>query len=218
MKIISDKDGIVELKAEDQYELTATFQRMQEFYESPQFAGKVFDHEEYMDWYAQRYGNYTYHIDWNGFNVPGEVVIGFFQQFTSLNKKESAFEDLLQPYISGDKPFYIIGTHGEETTARDVMRHELAHAFFYVDMEYQAAMDRYVNELLPEDYTAKVFKWLADRGYHENVFVDECHAYLSTNSMLETDEDFKGGLDTPWDMILQMQRIFNTRYQMHYGE
>ena len=52
--------GIYLLRFRTQYELAATFLRVQEHYESPKFHGRVFSLEQYMDWYAADRGNFTY--------------------------------------------------------------------------------------------------------------------------------------------------------------
>ena len=61
-------DGIYLLRFETQYEVTSTFLRVQEHYESPQFHGRIFTLEQYMDWYVAENGAFTYFQDWSGFN------------------------------------------------------------------------------------------------------------------------------------------------------
>ena len=65
----------------NQYELASTFIRLQEFYESPykEIKGQYFTLEKYMDRYAkdQEDNKFTYFEDWNGFNVPGNIVLKF---------------------------------------------------------------------------------------------------------------------------------------------
>ena len=84
MKLIQKTKNIFQVEAESQYDLAMTFIRIQEFYESPfrEIRGHDFILEKYMDRYAKEYGNFTYTTDWNGFNVPGDIVRKFF----SLNE------------------------------------------------------------------------------------------------------------------------------------
>ncbi len=77
----------------NQYELASTFIRLQEFYESPykEIKGKYFTSENFMDLYAkdQKDNKFTYFDDWNGFNIPGDIVLKFAQLFQNdLTKKE----------------------------------------------------------------------------------------------------------------------------------
>jgi len=53
------KSNIYLVIAPSQYILAATFMRFQEYHESPEFKGRIFTVEEYMDWYAKTYGNFT---------------------------------------------------------------------------------------------------------------------------------------------------------------
>src|ERR1700730_3525707 len=81
--------GIYLLRFKTQYQLTATFLRVQEHYESPRFHGRIFSLEQYMDWYASRYGNFTYYQDWAGFNVPSTALQPFYEgKFDPLSEKE----------------------------------------------------------------------------------------------------------------------------------
>src|SRR5882757_828898 len=82
-------DGIYLLRFKTQYELTSTFLRVQEHYESPEFHGRIFSLEQYMDWYAEQYGNFTYYQDWSGFNVPSTAFAPFYAgAFDPLTRKE----------------------------------------------------------------------------------------------------------------------------------
>jgi hypothetical protein len=71
-------DGIYLLRFKTQYELTSTFLRVQEYYESPRFQGRIFTLEQFMDWYAAQYGSFSYFEDWSGFNVPSTAFQPFF--------------------------------------------------------------------------------------------------------------------------------------------
>ena len=95
--------GIYLLSLKTQYELAATFLRVQEHYESPKFHGRIFSLEQYMDWYAARYGNFTYYKDWSGFNVPSTAFAAFYRsKFDPLSEKEKQLlrliENLTDPF------------------------------------------------------------------------------------------------------------------------
>lgn len=206
MKIVSSKHNIVFLKCETQYEVTSTFLRLAEYYESPKFRAKTFDLEEYMDWYAERHGNFTYYSDWNGFNIPGEVVSRFFDGFENYLRKERDLYDLLFEFMDSDEKFYVIATSEESDSGTD--DHEYAHAFFYMFPEYKKKMTKLVNDL-PLKFKKAVFDELKEQGYCKQVFIDEAQAYLSTNTMVETDnqyEEYKTII--PWESILQFQKTF----------
>ena len=124
MKLTQIKPQIYYLLFDTQYELCSTMMRMEEFYESPykNIRGKYFTLEEFMDTYAKNKGNFTYTSDWNGFNVPSEVIDAFWSTFTSysvsliesnLLVKEKKLFDIL-PSAHQTK-YYLIAAHKKGT-------------------------------------------------------------------------------------------------------
>lgn len=169
MKIIKKKlsDGIYLLRFESQYELASTFLRIQEHYESPRFSGRVFSLEQYMDWYAARFGNFTYYQDWAGFNVPSTALRPFYQgKFDPLLEKEKR---VLRLFENVRGRFYVIGIYKSAD-----LTHELAHALFFTDPEYRRA----VRQAMREYNTRGLDKQIIKAGYAKHVVRDEVHAYL----------------------------------------
>jgi hypothetical protein len=161
--------GIYLLRFKTQYELTSTFLRVQEHYESPEFHGRVFSLEQYMDWYAGRHGNFTYYQDWSGFNVPSAAFAPFYAgAFDPLTDKEKR---LLRLFARLRGRFYVIGVYeGRGST----LTHELAHALFFTDDEYR----RRVREAMRGYDTRKLGRQIAKAGYAQHVIEDETQAYL----------------------------------------
>ncbi|CUT10151.1 hypothetical protein BF49_1231 [Bradyrhizobium sp.] len=161
--------GIYLLRFKTQYELTSTFLRVQEHYESPEFHGRVFSLEQYMDWYAEQYGNFTYYQDWSGFNVPSTAFAPFYTgAFDPLTRKERR---LLRFFERLRGRFYVIGIyqgHGSTLT------HELAHALFFTDAGYRKG----VREAMRSYDTRALERQIAQAGYAQHVIEDEAQAYL----------------------------------------
>lgn len=164
-------DGIFLVRFDSQYALASTFLRFQEHYESSRFRNRVFTLEEYMDWYAEEFGAFTYYEDWEGFNVPSTALEPFYRgEFDPLLRKE---QRLLRLFESVRRPYYVIGI------AKDVhLKHELAHALFFMRPEYNKA----VRAAMREYDTSALAGQLADMGYHRSVLTDEVHAYLVSGS------------------------------------
>ena len=102
-------DGIYLLRFKTQYELTSTFLRVQEHYELPQFHGRIFTLEQYMDWYVAENGAFTYFQDWSGFNVPSTAFQPFYEgKFDPLTRKEKR---LLGLFRNLQGRFYVIGIY-----------------------------------------------------------------------------------------------------------
>jgi hypothetical protein len=66
----------------------------------------------------------------------------------------------------------VIATAGEIDSG--VLRHELAHGLYYTNTEYRAEVD----SVLESVNLAPVERFLDEAGYAQQVFKDECHAYL----------------------------------------
>jgi len=197
--------GIYHIYGDSHYEIASTFMRMQEFYESP-FRGirnNYFTVETYMDLYAAKYGNFTYCIDWDGFNVPGNIARKFYDTFQfDLLIKEQTLLDLIKDVVDSRSKFYLIGTHQEGAT----FDHELAHAFYYMDPAYKKAMN-VITKSLPKRIHKQLCDELTEIGYAKNVIADELQAYCSTSTMVQLTKDFKK-IDIPWESILEYKKLF----------
>lgn len=196
------KPRILYLDFPSQYLLTSTLLRFEEHYESPEFAGKVFTLEEYMDWYAaqdaeftyhrgwkrprrealkdaKRSGNFTYFLDWSGFNIPSHAFKAFKEgQFNPLSRKEAA---VLQLLAKVPEPYYLIATYGGDT---GTLAHEVVHGLFYCDPAYRTKVSLLVQRR--SAMAAPMAEWLTGVGYGSNVHADETNAYCCTgwsNSM-----------------------------------
>jgi hypothetical protein len=167
--------GIFVIRFKSQHQLASTFVRVQEHYESARFKGRVFTLEEFMDWYAQRFGAFTYFEDWSAFNVPSTALRPFYDgQFDPLLDKERR---LLALFRKTREPFYVIGISNEQD-----LHHELAHALYYMQPDYRRA----VQAVMRNYNTKPIAKRLSAMGYHRSVLADEIHAYLVSTKDLAT--------------------------------
>ena len=163
-------NGIFLVRFATQYELASTFLRFQEYFESSRFAGRIFTLEEFMDWYASKFHAFSYFEDWTGFNIPSTIFEPFVSgKFDPLLEKEKR---LIKLFEGEREPFYIIGV--SESSARDDLTHEVAHALFFRDGAYKTA----VLAALREYDTARIERELHQLGYTKDVLKDEVHAYL----------------------------------------
>lgn len=185
-------ENIVVLRFETQYELCSTFLRIQEFYESPfkQIRKKYFTLEQYMDLYAKEYGNFTYTLDWSGFNIPDTKIREFFDVFgKNLLEKEKHFKKLISNKLRKNKKFYIIGDYSRsDLNAKKLIKerfntfsHEIAHGLYYLNSKYRNDMIELI-ECINEKTKKKITNKLLDWGYHKSVIDDEIQAYLSTST------------------------------------
>jgi len=163
-------DAIFLVQFKTQYELASTFVRFQEYFESSRFGGRTFSLEEFMDWYASKFGAFTYFEDWSGFNVPSTVFAPFLAgRFDPLLEKEKQF---LRLFARERSPFYVIGL--PESSPHQDLTHELAHAMFFTRPAYKTA----VLKAMRGWNTQPIERELREMGYHRKVLKDEVHAYL----------------------------------------
>jgi hypothetical protein len=196
MNLSEPVPNIVHLNFPTRYDLTSTFIRFQEHYESPEFRGKVFSLDEYKEWYVanskkgKETGEFTYFEDWSGFNIPSEVLDPFYNgDFDPLDEKEFAVLDLFRSRKERSTLFYVIGTFGEDSAS--TLKHEIAHGLFFTNSDYRSIALEIVNEI-PNSVRSQVREYLASSGgYHPDVFDDETHAYTLTGR----DRLQKSGID-----------------------
>jgi len=190
--------GIYHIKFTTQYEATSTFMRLQEFYECPStvIRGRYFTFSQFMDNYARRHGNFTYCVDFAGFNVPDRTVRKFFLKFEDLSSSEKKLKAIVDKI--DDEKFYLIGTYDVES-----VNHELAHAFWYLIPEYKREM----KELLEKCTIRKsLVKRLRKVGYRDGVMDDEIQAYLGAESLSYLRRMFP--FRTKWKMVPDYRKIF----------
>jgi len=195
---------------DNRYDLCMSFVRIQEFYESPQFKGKYFTLEEFIDWWSfsesKIKGSFDYPIRWNGFNIPGEVILNWLYECDEeiLRDKEIAllnrlakklkvkvggvtaayvFYALLKDKLKG---IYVIGCHKQKGNKykKEIIDHELAHAFYTLYPKYKTSCKKLLTAMgrNKDDKIIKecVYDNLVKIGYHDSVIEDEMQAYFST--------------------------------------
>ncbi len=170
------------------FDLCMHFLRYQEFYESPEFAGKKFTILEFMEWYSKTHGGgaFTYPKDWAGFNIPSSVIwrvhsAGILDHnkydstMIEVYNKISANTHLVKGCTKNDD-FYILGACKADIKTLD---HEIAHALYSTNINYYDDMNN-LRETLPASATDNITGYLTELGYNKKVFNDELQAYLAT--------------------------------------
>jgi hypothetical protein len=166
------RPSIYMIESKSRQDLAGMFMRFQEYYESPEFKGKVFTIEEFAHWYAQQYGSFSYSKDWYGFNIPSQVIQPFRNgQFNPLTAKEQQLLDICKN-ASGD--FYVIGVTPSADYFAETVKHEFVHGAFHVNKPYRLEVAACIND----HRTSKITRGLSKMGYHTDVAIDETNAYI----------------------------------------
>ena len=172
--------GVILLKFFDKREMARTLIRFQEFYESPQFQNQIFTRKEFADWYRKQNGRFNYYAKWDGFNFPGSTLTPFAAgEFPHINQEEQKIiSTLKEKSQSNFSRIYVIAV--AENSESTVYNHELAHALYYLNPDYRAA----VNKILDEVDVTKVEQFLKEKmsDYSDSVLRDEAHAWLMHDS------------------------------------
>ncbi|MDP2628624.1 MAG: ABC transporter ATP-binding protein [Nanoarchaeota archaeon] len=198
-KKIADK--IYLLRFAKQRDLTLTFVRIEAYYESPEFKGKIFTIGQFKKWYTkENKGKFTYYQDWTGFNVPSKVLKPFRKgYFDPLSEQE---EKLLKIFKKEKGEFYIIAVYGKKNFR--TLKHEIAHALFHTNKSYKEK----VTKIIKRYKTGKIKRdLLASHGYNKKVLIDEIQAYcVAYEKVLNA--------NFPKKMREQVQEIFERYYQI----
>ncbi len=202
-------DQIHLLIFDTQKDVSLTFLRFQEFYESPKFRGKIFSLDEFKKWYVQNSPNgqktneFTYYSDWNGFNIPSSVLQPFYEsKFDPLSEQESRF---LERFKNKPGPFYVIGVHKATKNLNAYLQHEVAHGLFFTDKNYRnkilKLLSQFDLEPIREELRSKA-------GYHEQVLDDEVHAYsIDTGKKLKTPISKR--------LVTKLKRLYNKHLEIN---
>lgn len=158
-------------------DVARAFIRPQEYYENPDYQGKIFSTEEIESWYRKLDGKaeINYYEDIVGFNVPGAS----FRPFISgLFKNPTKQEAWLVKNVANvrRKKFYVIGV-AQPGKNDKTLHHELAHAFFYLRPSYRTKVTKII---LSHKNLGPLQKGLTNQGYAPHVMIDEIHAYFAT--------------------------------------
>jgi len=160
------------IESRNRQDLADMFMRFQEYYESPVFKGRVFGVEDFKNWYARKFGSFTYCQDWDGFNIPGTVLAPFKNgDFNPLTSHEQRLINLCGGI---DDNSYIIGVTPSAEYFKETVQHEFVHGAFHVNSEYKTEVINCIS-----DFNVRpVYKGLARMGYCDDVLIDETNAYV----------------------------------------
>ena len=220
------KKGIFFLTFKDRYDLCMHFLRLQEYYESPVYKDSWFTIVEYMDWYSREHGDgtFTYPGDWSGFNVPSKTIRslyghnphyrpdnpskpGYILDPNNYDRTMWQVKNLIEATHDGE--YYLIGCLDEKSS---VMKHEIAHALFYLDAEYKEEQSANLREA-PKDLVKTISDVLVEMGYHKSVIEDEFQAYMSTGLSEKMNLP-----EIPQDEVKQCRDKFEETFKKFYKE
>jgi len=175
---------------DDSYDLSMTFCRIQEFYESPfkEIKGKRFSMMQFQKLYSKKLGNgvFTYPEDWAGFNIPSNTIKRFRRimwesnGYDDWNEYDDIFDIILseiEKKIKKNQDYYLIGVNGSD---QETIDHEVSHALYYLYPTYKKEADK-ITDRLSKKTKEKIENWLLNIGYNKSSLKDELQAYISSD-------------------------------------
>ena len=175
------KPKIFHLLFKDRVKMCLSLIRFAEFFESPfkEIKNKKFSLVKYIEIYIKKTKNsnlhFTYPGDWSGFNFPSDVFFEAVKVNNDLNEYETEVLKAINELKKKEDEFYIIASSSQDS----VLKHEIAHGFWYINQEYKNEMKNLLKTLTKNEKKL-FFKKLKSIGYCNEVIEDETQAYLST--------------------------------------
>lgn len=193
MRLTQIHDNILLIEFETKKELTLTFFRIQEFYESlnPRLNSVHFSVFDFLHENVKDDGTIDYFSFWEGFNFPDFAIKEWVNGIAYTTPYEKELLQLID--YAWNKKFYVIGTlEGDKRT----IEHELAHALYYIDDVYMyEASDLYTRLCIEENRVIrKMVRGLLELDYSQDVLIDEIQAYLLSEKSSYIKKHF--GVDT----------------------
>ena len=168
---------------ESGYDAAMAFVRVAEFYESEfaQAKGRYFTLEEYMKWYAEKYGQgaFTYPNDWAGWNVPGDHFLKWLNMYRGKFRPmelEVFAETIMNLGEEKIVKSYFIGTYKCDSLD-EVITHELAHGLYHMSRTYKSNMNELIDRLGKRE-RARMEEFVRNLGYIKKMWKDEIQAYI----------------------------------------
>lgn len=190
-------ESILLFKFKNMREISLTFFRIQEYYESQSdnFLGKKFSVFDFLKENMTNDGFVDYFNMWEGYNIPGHIFDEWIELFKydELTEFEQELYHVVREYRVKEKAFYIIAALEKDKNTID---HELAHALWYLNTMYHMDMLELNTELrnqFPEN-KKRLEEYLYELGYNKNVYLDEIQAYLSTEKTAKLKDRHDFGL------------------------
>ncbi len=187
-EVVEVKPYIFAVVVKNDYDRSMLFCRYQEYYESPypEFYRKFFTLEEFMKIYSEKRNMsfFSYPIDWIGYNIPSDVLIESYNLFKNTG---SFYDEIMGQIIDFcenkskiengvTNKWYILGV---DKINSKVLKHEIAHGYYYTNLEYREKMDTHISKIKETDFL--FFKdTLINIGYRDDktIIYDEIQAYM----------------------------------------
>jgi len=203
-------DNCLLIKFNKQKDLTMSFFRVEEYYESanPKLHQQAFTLETFIEEQMKSDGELDYFNYWTGFNVPGYIIEEWSNKINAeYYFREKQLIDIIRDRLDVSRKYYVIGALENDTNTID---HEIAHALYYMNPEYNKEMGELISEFqsnYTEDYNIMCSVLTNTRQYGNNVLFDEIQAYMATETKKELVKEFRMDYSKCKSIIKKFQKV-----------
>ena len=212
MNITQVLPNVLHIQFDSITEMSASLGRVQEFAENPTLHNQVVSWSRLKNYHKSKGNTRTFNAAWLGFNIPGSAFTEFYEQCTHFKPKEKRVIELVLNYkFEGD--FYVMAD-GDKRAKKESYKagdHELAHALFGTNKEYKKTVMSLINSYSKKD--ALLLKIKKMNCYAPNVWDDELHAYVTTDTFSNLLSRFK--LDKEDEELLELKKKLEETFT-HY--
>jgi len=203
-------DNCLLIKFNEQKDLTMSFFRVEEYYESanPKLYQQSFTLETFIEEQMKSDGTLDYFNYWTGFNVPGYIIEEWSNKINAeYYLRESQLIDIIRDRLDISRKYYVIGTLMNDTNTID---HEIAHALYYMNSDYNKEMGELISEFQSnyiDDYNIMCSVLTNTRQYGNSVLFDEIQAYMATEPKKELIKEFRMNYSKCKGIVKKFQKV-----------
>jgi hypothetical protein len=200
IKVSNPVPGCVVLKYKTIPDLTRSFFRLAEYYESGRTGrNKQVSLPDFLDQWVDRQGNVDYLKFWDGFNITDRAFRDWAKSARPFSKSEQVMVDVVKQATKGMSKFSIIGVG---STDKDTEKHEMFHAKYYLDDNFRSAADKLLKDNATDPAVKTIEKILRTKLDYKNHVEEEVAAYLYAGSQLK----LVFGIN-PQDLVKKFQQL-----------
>lgn len=198
-------------------EMSSTLGRVQEYAEGPKLNHQVMSWSRLKKYHKSKGESRTFNASWLGFNIPGWAFEEFYNNCESFKKKEKQMIELVLSYNFSGK-FYVIAD-ADKSARRESHKagdHELAHALFGTNDSYRDEVFNLLNSYSKLNMLVEKIKKMG--CYSPEVFHDEIHAYVTTDTVSNLLDRFKLKKEDNQELLdlkEKLEYIFNAAKTFH---
>lgn len=207
--------NVLHIAFDSTHNMSASLGRVQEYAEGPKLHHQIVSWSRLKKYHMSKGNTRTFNDAWLGFNIPGWSFKEFYEKCNTFKPKErELLEKVLSYNFEGE--FYVIAD-ADGSAKRESYKageHEFAHALWGTNKEYKKEIKEVLDSFSMRDTFLLTIKKM--NCYAPEVWEDELHAYLTTDSLSTVTDRFN--IKTVSDELKQVKESLDRIFKKYYGE